>query len=264
VLWLGVFAVGAARLLTRARGGVPILVVAGLLAGVCRPHVVLLAVGALLVTVVFVGTRDQSRTGGGGAKRVVFIVVLVVGLTVAFGSLTAIFPRAQPLSDPTSVTGLVAGTQARTNIGGSQVETTNPNQVWNYPFAMLSALYRPLLIEARNPPTLIAAIEGTLLLALTIVWRRNVAAGLRQLRQTPYLLFAVLYGSMFYVVWSSISNLGILARQRVQGLPFMLLLLAIETKQERAAAAAGGETTPEIVVDEADPSDRGPRGLRYR
>jgi hypothetical protein len=235
VLWLGVFAAGAARLLTKARGGTTMVLVAGVLAGVCRPHVALLAIGALLITVVVGGMRSPDRPGGGGARRVVLVALLTIGLAVAFSALTAIFPTAQPLSDPGSIPGLVAGTQASTSIGGSQIESTSPNAVWAYPFAMASALYRPLLIEARNPPTLIAALEGTLLLVLTVRHRRNIVTGLRQLRTTPYLMFATLYGTMFFVVWSSISNLGILARQRVQGLPFLLLLLAMRTSEEETA-----------------------------
>ena len=235
VMWLGLFAAGAARMLTRARGGVALVTLSALMGGVCRPHVMLLAIGALLMTVVFVGSRNARSAGRGGASRIVFTLLLVVGLTVAFSSLTVIFPKAEPLSDPGSVTGLVTQAANKTALGGSQIETTSPNAVWNYPFAMLSGLYRPLLIEARNPPTLIAALEGTALLVLTVLWRRNIVTGIRSFRRTPYLLFAALYASMFFVVWSSISNLGILARQRVQGLPFILLLLAVETAQERAA-----------------------------
>jgi hypothetical protein len=237
VLWLGVFAAGAARILTRARGGIAIVVVSGVLAGLCRPHVVLLAVAALLITVVFAGGRNPVSRGVGGPRRIVLATLLVVGLTVALGSLTAIFPKAQPLSDPAGLTDLVSSASTKTSAGGSQIETSSPNAVYMYPVAMLSALYRPVLIEARNPPTLIAALEGTLLLGMTWVWRANIMAGLRQLRRTPYLMFATLYGSMFYVVWSSISNLGILARQRVQGLPFLLLLLAIQTRSEQGAQA---------------------------
>ena len=238
---------------------VTIIVVASVLAGFCRPHVVLLAIGALLITVVFVGTKGPTKRGGGGPRRVIFALLLILGLTVAFSSLTAIFPKAQPLNDPGSVVSLVSGTQVSTSIGGSQIETTSPNAVWNYPFAMLSALYRPLIIEARNPPTLIAALEGTVLLVLTILWRRNIAAGFRQLREAPYLMFATLYGTMFFVVWASISNLGILARQRVQGLPFMLLLLAIQTVQERSAndqLDATEADANEVVVSSRPPRRR--------
>ena len=256
VLWLGVMAAGAARLLTRARGGLPMVLVAGLLAGVCRPNVALLALGALLITVVVGGMRGGSTNGRGGTRRVVFAMVLVVGVTVAFGSLTAIFPKAQPLSDPTSVTNLVVQTQGSTSIGGSQIETTSPNAVWTYPLSMASALYRPLLIEARNPPTLIAALEGTMLLVLTIVFRHNIVAGLRQMRKTPYLMFAALYGTMFYVVWGSISNLGILARQRVQGLPFIVLLLAVQTVQERQRAEADADAE----IQGEPPAGRGRAG----
>jgi len=265
VLWLGVFAAGAARILTRARGGAPMVAVAGLLAGVCRPNVALLVVGALLITVIVGGIRDPKSSGGGGPSRVILALLLIVGVTIAFSSLTAIFPSAKPLSDPSTVTDLVTRTQVSTSIGGSQIETTNPNAVWQYPLAMLSALYRPLLIEARNPPTLIAALEGTLLLVLTIVWRRNIAAGLRQLRKTPYLMFATLYGTMFYVVWGSISNLGILARQRVQGLPFILLLLAVQTTQERASARSDEADADTDVVDgDGSDGDRAVGGSRPR
>jgi hypothetical protein len=39
------------------------------------------------------------------------------------------------------------------------------------------------------------------------------------------LRFAVLYTLAFAFAWSSVGNLGIMARQRMQVLPFLLILL---------------------------------------
>ncbi len=49
----------------------------------------------------------------------------------------------------------------------------------------------------------------------------------------PYVLFCIVYTGIFAFAWSSFTNLGALARQRVQVWPFVLLLLALPMVQAR-------------------------------
>ena len=232
---LGILAAGASRIFTRTRGGIVLTGIGMIGVVVCRPHIGVIAAAALLVTIVVARPRRATQTSASpsGPLRIGLIVIAIVALAFSLGAITSVFPKAQPFSDPASLSAISIDTASQTARGNSQIEATSANQIWLYPVAFASAVFRPLIFEARTPPSLIAAIEGTVLIALVVRWRKNVFAGLRLLRSSPYLLFATLDGVMFFIIFASISNLGILARQRVQGLPFILLLLAIETVAER-------------------------------
>lgn len=86
-------------------------------------------------------------------------------------------------------------------------------------------LFRPLIFEAFNPLSLASGAEGTVLLLL-ILWKLpRMITNIRSLRRRPYLIFCLLYSIGFVVAFSSILNLGILARQRTQVLPLLLALV---------------------------------------
>ena len=91
---------------------------------------------------------------------------------------------------------------------------------------MFSVLFRPTILEADSAGNVVAAVETTLVLVLCAVsWKRlrNVPA---MAFRRPYVLFCVVYTGIFAFAWSSFSNLGALARQRVQVWPFVLVFLA--------------------------------------
>jgi hypothetical protein len=87
-------------------------------------------------------------------------------------------------------------------------------------------MFRPFPWEANNLTALLASLEGLLLLSLTL-WRR---VGLYRLflsaRSIPLTVFTICFFSIFSVVFSiSISNFGLLTRQRVMVLPLVLSLI---------------------------------------
>jgi hypothetical protein len=55
---------------------------------------------------------------------------------------------------------------------------------------------------------------------------RSVRAALTGLRRNSFFLFLLVYVALFVFLFSAIGNFGIIARQRVQLLPFLFMWIA--------------------------------------
>jgi hypothetical protein len=133
----------------------------------------------------------------------------------------------------------------QTATGGSEVEGGAVGSPAQLPGAIIKVLYRPLIYEAGNAQALLSALEGTALLAITIwnlpaMWRNK-----RRLREKPYLLMAFFYTGGFIIGFSAILNLGLLARQRVQVLPMLFVLIAGLAWDEKKKGSRRKKTEPE-------------------
>ena len=266
---LGVLSYGGALLLAprpKARGAV-IFAVGVVAVLMIRPHVALMAVGSLvLATAVgvlggFSGGAERSVKGR--AIRLVALGLLVVGVGVVSTRASAMFKEGND--------GAAAGTGSaleqtleQTSIGGSQftpLTATSPAQL---PGAIVSVAFRPFLFEARSLNSLIAAGEGLLLMGLLVVSWRRVASFPRLALRRPYLVFAAGFVVAFSVGFSFVGNFGILARQRTQMLPMVLILLALPPitagRRRRAGAQAPDDAgdEPSGTVSGAAPAPVGP------
>ena len=227
MLTLGLAMLGAARVLVRRRGGYSLLT-AGL-AGMTlvRPHVALLAVVAFGVAFL-VGRRDDSRAGvvtpTSVAKAVGIVMLLLVGGVLA--TKTVAFLKIDDLSG-SSVDTALQSVRERSAEGESQYESPNPGTPGGYVTAFVTTIARPLPTEAHGFEQLATSAEGLVLFGFLLTSRRRLASVPRRLRREPYITFALAYLLMFVYAFSAISNFGILARQRVQVLPFVFVLLAV-------------------------------------
>ncbi len=200
-----------------------------------RPHLALILAGALAVAYV-TSTRAGHRSSLGPVARVLGAGVLIIGLSFALSATSDLLPTFSP-SDPLGTAGdALDSVQNRTSTGGSEFDAARANSVLTYPYAVITVLLRPLPFEASSLPTLLASLESLLLVGLFWKWRRNVAVAFGSLRTSAYMRFALLYAALFTFAWSSVSNLGIIARQRVQVLPFLLLLLAVGARSTSASS----------------------------
>ena len=118
-------------------------------------------------------------------------------------------------------------------------------------------LFRPFPWEARSLQTLGASAEGLFLLWLVIRSRRRLLGALRSSLRRPYVAFSLAYVGGFLLAFSRISNFGIVARERVQVIPFALVFLAMPAarpkrplswqqraqvgRSSRPSAAVGGQ-----------------------
>ena len=124
----------------------------------------------------------------------------------------------------------LAELERNTQQGGSAVEGEAVRSFADVPAAALRTLYRPLPNEAVNPQSLLSAIEGTAMLVVSLLALPWIIRNLTRVRRHPYLIFCLVAVSGFVVGFSAIFNLGILARQRIQVLPFLLASLIVMGK----------------------------------
>lgn len=226
-LTLGLATYGAARILTRSRGGFALLVV-GLAGTVAvRPHVSALLMVSLVVA--YLLRRPPSGpTLLSPVAKLAGVIALGVALVLVVGQTKELF-GVKDSFDAEAVSQVLdrARTQtsnARSTFGGKNATNLSPSR---FPSALVSVVFRPFPWEATNPLAFVASLEGTILLGLFIVGRRRVVGAVRSMLRTPYVVLCVCYSVLFVYGFSSFANFGVLTRQRVQVFPFLLALLAL-------------------------------------
>ena len=80
----------------------------------------------------------------------------------------------------------------------------------------------PVPVHAPDEPV---NVEPAAAAAVKVTRLPSIARNIVRIRNHPYMLFVTLYTIGFIVAFSAIFNLGILARQRTQVLPFLLAAL---------------------------------------
>ena len=244
---LGLTAWGTARLLTHRRGG--LLAIAAGLVGIAqvRPHIAAIAaVGALMALLLRRPPKDASVTAP--LSKIGAIVVAGVGLIVVLNATQSFFGLDEFNAQAVQSTRVRAAEQ--TDEGGSAFEHAgntafSPSQ---FPSATVSVLFRPFPWQARNAQALIASLEGSFLLLLVVLSLPRLLGAARSIVHTPYVLFCVVYAVVFIYGFSSFSNYGVLTRQRVQVLPFVLVLVSLPALTRRTS---GGWRT---LLDAPDPT----------
>jgi hypothetical protein len=232
-LGLGLASFGAARLLTWERGWL-LPLAAGLLATVMvRPHITAAFFAGVAVAVVVARPRKAARPVSPLAQALLVSALLVVGVAIVGRS--AEFLGVEEVT-VTNVDAAIEDTRERTSQGGSQYEAATVNSPADLPWAAVSVLFRPFPHEAAGGAALVASVEGVALLILVLWSLGRTSRWWRHPRDHPYLILCLVYATLFIYAFSHFSNFGLLTRERVQVLPFVLVFLALGRR--RAATAA--------------------------
>ncbi len=236
-LMLGAFAYGVARLVGHRGRALPWIALGTLGTAMVRPHVTLVAVAGLIVAFLLTGSKKASF--GRPLAKAAGLLALIVVFSFALGAVESYFR----LDDSTSYEQVLDRTEERTSKGGSEFSATGVRSPAQLPLGVFSVIFRPLPFEASNAQAFLASLEGVLLLVLFARnWRR--LGNFFPRRGAPYLAFAATYSLLFAIAFSNLSNFGILARQRTQLFPFLLMALAVPLIR-RKHTSAGMPTTVE-------------------
>ena len=228
---LGIVAYGSARLLTSRRHGVPVAAVGLLGASAVRPHVAAMAGCALIAAYLF-RRRPKDASIIAPIWKLAGILTLGVGLVLMVGQSKEVLGVDDFNTDAVLTALDKAG--SRTDEGGSVFENEQTSlSPSKFPEALVGVLFRPFPWEAGNPQALIASAEGAFLLGLFILGWRRVVGAIRSVLRTPYIVLCLVYTVLFVYAFSSFSNFGILTRQRVQVLPFVIVLVCLPPFQAR-------------------------------
>lgn len=236
---LGLAAFGASGL-TRHRYSTRYVTafVAGLvLAGWIRPHMAALTAVALVASIVWPTRGGRNRT-----RQLIGVLLGFVILSVALGQVADQFGSER--FEVTSVLDQAEGVTAEGNSEFKPWRITGPH---NFVPGAVSVIFRPLPIEASNSLQLVSSLESIALLALVAASIQRLKMVSRTFLQNGYFRFVVIYSLGFVIAFSVISNFGILARQRAQLWPFLLVLLALSPKPSRGSEAI--EDAPTVSTD---------------
>ena len=235
MLALGVTFYGAARFLSQMRGGIPLAALGSVMSGYVRPHVTAIVVVSLGVAALF--QRSASRTEKfSPTRKLIGIAVVAIGISIAVTQ-AARFLGTDKSNGVSAVTNAFDIVHGQTTGGGSAIDTETPNSPLQFPRAFVSVMFRPTLIEVRNGTSLIAALETTALFVLFAASWQSLKELPYWLFRRPYMLFCLLYVGIFAFAWSSIGNLGIIARQRVLAWPFAFVFVALPSAADRRRTA---------------------------
>ena len=244
-LGLGIASLGAARIISRTRGGFVVLAIGLAFTSLIRPHVALMFFVALAVAYSIGRSRRSSRLGPIG--RLLGAVILLVGglflarVTAHFLGVSSL--NASSVQHALQTNADNTGTAAQTQVGefGSSTATSVSLSPAAIPKDIYYVLMRPLPNQAHGPAQLASSLESLFLAGLFVVSWRRLAAAFKGIRRQPYVLMAGLYSLVWVVLFASIGNLGILARERTTVLPLLIVLISLHrtnTATERSLKVA--------------------------
>jgi hypothetical protein len=223
---LGLAALGSARLLmNRFWRGFAVAALGMWLAALVRPHVAGLFALALAGGYLIRPARSDLRAFGPVAKAIGLAAVAVVAFVMVVRADE--FLERSAIQTESGVTAVLRETSERTAIGGSRFAPSILESPSRTPIAVASVLFRPFLFEAHNFQAAAAAVETTFILGLCLFRIRWIKAAFSSVRRRPYLAMAFAYTGLFVLAFSGFANFGLLARERVQLLPFFLALLCM-------------------------------------
>ena len=126
------------------------------------------------------------------------------------------------------------------------------------PFALFTALFRPMIFEARNAVQLANALEATVLLVLflQILRERGLGGLFRAIRSSPTLLFCAVFTlALALGTGLASTNMGTLSRYRAPMMPFFFILLMVLRfekealrRADLALKPAGESRSPALLV----------------
>jgi hypothetical protein len=237
---LGLTAYGAAKVFTREAHGYPLLAVGLAASAVVRPHIALL-ISAAVAAGYLRRTRPDRTPLLGPTTQLIGVAVLIV---VTFFAAQNVVQH-WGLEEETTVAGLerlLDFNVRQTATGGSEFETGFAQRPGDVPRAFVNVLFRPLPTEARNMQQVLTSMEGVLLfLLLALGWRRLWEGG-RQALANPYLRAAAVYCVLFILAFATVGNFGILARQRAQLFPLLLVFVAVRPPEGLLSPRLSGLT----------------------
>ncbi len=247
ILFLGFASYGMARAFV---GYAPLWLVVGgaglAAAGMIRPHI------AALTAASFAGSALLGRGTWQGKAAAGRVIVLGIGALLTVVAVSTFSDRYE-IGEPDDLDPFISDVGQRTQQGGSAVEGEAVRSPSALPGGALRVLFRPLPHEAHNLQAMANALENTALLAIVIWKTPAMVKRIRRIR-IPYVMMSAAFTVGFVVAFSTFLNLGILARQRSQVLPYLLAVLVALGWDSRDRFAGTPQQAGRHLA--ADPLDR--------
>jgi hypothetical protein len=183
------------------------------------------------------GTRDRRKA------LTVFqrVAVISLGAVVVFGAGVV-----SSQYDPANVVEATARQQevgAQLSYAGSYYSVTSERslagQIAATPLALITALFRPFIFEARNAQSAANGLETLFFTVLAARGFRRGRAAYRFIRQQPILVFCAVFSLIMGLgVGLASTNLGTLSRYRMPMMPFLWVVVTVVAASARVATSS--------------------------
>jgi hypothetical protein len=245
VFALGIASYGAARTMAgRSYRGLAVSIGGLWLASLVRPHVAGLLAISLALGYLFRRSRSDLGILAPIAKGVTLAALIVVA--AVFTQRTEQFFQESNYQTGQGITSLLQQTTEKNAYGGSAFVPSIFESPARAPIAIGTVLFRPLIFDAHNLQAFASGMEGTFLLLLFFFRISWVLSALRSIRRQPYLAIAIVYTALFVVAFSAFANFGLLARERVMVLPFLLTLVSVPSPTAKASQESAEHQRPPV------------------
>ena len=222
-LSIGLAADGASRILARRPRGLPRMVI-GIAVGIyVRPQELLLLLGVVAVATLF---RPRARATS--FRLVRFVALAAVQAVLLVAVITVTQKLAKQGSPVFSLKAIAA------NNAGQASSIPYHAGPAGYPSDIYTVLFRPMLFNAHGTGQRVAAFENTVIIVLILTSWRRLKRVPRAALSRPYVMVALLDLAGFCYAFAALSNLGLIDRERVLVLPFLLVLLAVPVSAKGA------------------------------
>jgi hypothetical protein len=184
-----------------------------------RPHIaalLALSIGAAYFLYSTVPGRRSIATWLVGGVAVIVLGYYMVQSGVGFLNLEDLSAESLELR--------IEEQQQRTSQGGSKYEPVSIFTPAGFVTGFVTTAVRPFPWEANGAPMLFTSLETIGWLFFCWAQRRAFWGKLRAIRHDPVAAFALCYTVGMLLALTSMSNFGIIARQRVMALPFLWML----------------------------------------
>jgi len=220
---LGLVAYGCAKVLVRASGGFRILSL-GVLAGfLVRPNELLVVLGGFAV-----GLMIRPQSGGARQNPVTRVLGLsFMGLLLGISVyMTLHYLKLGGSSGSVSLSNTTANNQGTgAGFGSSGLAYSSNPAKW--PIDAYTVLFDPLPFNAHGTGEYAAALENLLLVGIVVASFRQLRILVRASFARAYVMMCLVYSAGFIYAFAALGNLGLIYRERVMLLPFLMVLFAI-------------------------------------
>lgn len=185
-----------------------------------RPHVALFLLAAAVAAYFFSRRiRTSQRIVGG-------VTIIAAGFFFLQSSNQNLVTKGLTDVSLDNLSEIQTEVQRRTYKGGSRFTPVSPFTPIGFFYAPITIVFRPFPWEADNAQMMITSLEAMVWLGLFWYRRRVVWSKVRSLGKDPWLTFAIIYSFLTIYSFTTFGNFGILARQRVMFIPFLLVLIS--------------------------------------
>jgi hypothetical protein len=230
----------------------PALALGTVIIGITKPYILLALLAGTTAAFIFNAPKHRQVLN----RPLNIIVGAVVGLA-GTAVILSLFPNYNPdavaeeAARLQEVGQIVTGTSTYTI--GDPTQRSLAGQLAFAPLALVTALFRPFIFEARSAQIFVNALETTavLVLLIRVLYRRGLPSLWSAVVSQPMHVFSLTYMLLFGVgIGLTTTNLGTLSRYRMPLIPFLWSFVLV-----LGADAAAGSRAPTLA---RAPSPGGP------